>query len=143
MGVERVDEDRLAVRGALVLHAKLVADGEEELRGRERRVGDERRVDVLREPIEEQTAQRGLADADLSGEVHDAAPLLDAPAQMRERLFVARAEIDEAAVRCVRERGFAEAEVPDVWRACRHAGPAELPGCAARPDAVVAPSRLW
>ena len=32
MGVERVDEDRLAVRGALVLHAKLVADGEEELR---------------------------------------------------------------------------------------------------------------
>src|SRR5262249_52352604 len=100
----------------LVLHAELVADPGQKLPELEQRIEDQRDVDVLRESAEEQTTHRRLAGADLAGELHDAAVLLDAEEQVRQRFLVARAHVEEAGVGGVRERPLPKAEVGDVHR---------------------------
>ncbi len=116
MAPEGVDERLPTGRGRLVLRAQLVADGGQQLLGREQRIEDQRDVDALGEPIEEQAAYGRLAGPDLAGELDEAAVLLDAVEQMGERLLVTRAQVDEARVGRIRERSLAETEVRDVHR---------------------------
>src|SRR5690606_85780 len=71
---------------------------------------------MVRELAQQQPAERGLAGADLAGELHEAAAaaLGDPEQQVRERGAVAFAEEDEARIRRDRERGRGEAVVLEV-----------------------------
>src|SRR5690606_17914449 len=65
---------------------------------------------------EQQPAQRGLAGADLAGELDEAAAaaLVDPEQQVRQGVAVPFAQVHEARVRGDRERRLAEAEVRQV-----------------------------
>ena len=108
---EEVDERLDAAGGALRhLHVQLVADGEQELRGRDARVQDQRDVAVRRQLLQEAAQHGRLAGADLAGELDEAAGLADAVGEVRERLGVPLAEVEVARVRRDRERLFVQPE---------------------------------
>src|SRR5690606_26943637 len=70
----------------------------------------------LRQLFEQQPAQRGLAGADLAGQLDEtaAAALADAVQQVRERVPVAFAQKHEARVGRDRERWLAEPVVVEI-----------------------------
>jgi hypothetical protein len=92
------------------LHVQLVADGEEEFRGRDARVQDQRDVTVRRELLQEAAEHGRLAGADLARQLDEAAGLADAVGEMSECLGVALAEIEVSRIRRDRERLFVQPE---------------------------------
>jgi len=114
MTVEEIDHLFSAARAGLVLHSQLVTERGEEFLRAEDGVQDQRDVDALRESLEQKAAHGRLARADLAGELHEAAVLLDAVEEMREGLLMARTEIDERRIGGVGERPLVETEVCEV-----------------------------
>ena len=89
---------------------ELLADGEQELRRRHLRIEDQGDLGVLRRLRQQRAHDGGLAGADLAGELHEAAGLVDAVQQVRQRLGVPLAEVEIARIRSDRERLLVEAE---------------------------------
>ncbi len=107
--VQRVDmvlQRRRAAAAGRDRHAELVADGLQQLERAELRVEDVGDVAALRDLLEEAAHDGGLAGADLAGQQHEAAAALQPVEQVRQRLAVALAHVEEARVRRDRE-GFA------------------------------------
>src|SRR5262249_164903 len=71
--VQRVDEDFQAGRSRRIRDAQLVADRGQEFQRGQLGIEDERDVDVRGELLEEIPADRGLARADLAGQLDEAA----------------------------------------------------------------------
>ncbi len=98
------------------VHLQLVADALQEFGGRHPRVQDQRDIAVGRELLQQAAQHRGLAGADLAGELDEAAGLADAVGQVRQRLRVALAEVEVARVRRDRERLFVQPEKASVHK---------------------------
>ncbi len=92
-------------------HPELVTDDGNELRGGRHGIEDQRDVDALGQPGQEHATCRRLADTALPGEEDDAGVRLHAVEQIRERLLVVRARIDESKIGRVRERTLAKTEM--------------------------------
>ena len=108
---EEVDERLDAVFGAgRHLHVQLVADGEQEFRGRDARVQDQRDVAMRRELLQEAAEHGRLAGSDLARQLDEAAGLADAIGEVGERLGVALAEVEVSRIRRDRERLFVQPE---------------------------------
>ena len=108
---EEVDERLDAALGTgRHLHVQLVADGEQELRGRDARIQDQRDVAVRRELLQEAAEHGRLAGADLARQLDEAAGLADAIGEVSEGLGVALAEIEVSRIRRDRERLFVQPE---------------------------------
>ena len=105
--------DAVAVR-LVEPEAELLADGEQELRGRHARIQYHGNVRMVRQPREERAHDGCLAGADLASQLNEAAGLVDAVQKVREGLGVALAQIEVARVRRDRERFFDEAEEAEV-----------------------------
>jgi hypothetical protein len=60
----------------------------QELGGRQPRIEDQRDLGILRRARQQRADGRGLAGADLAGQLDEAAGLVDAVQQMRERIRV-------------------------------------------------------
>ena len=125
--VEQLPPDQVHQRlGAVApglrhVDVQLLADGEQELGGRDARVEDQRDVGVARQLLEQAADDRGLAGAHLAGQLDEAARLVDAVQQVRERLRMPLAEVQVAGVGGDRERLFLESEKARV-----HAGLGEF-----------------
>ncbi len=142
MGVQQVaaeDIDQVlqaCARGVRHADAELLADREEQLGRRHARIEDERDLGVFRDLRQERAHERGLAGADLPGELHEAAGFVDAVQQMRERLGVPLAEEQVARIGSDREGLFVEAEEAEVHgalpRGCSRAA-ASVPRSAPAP----------
>ena len=122
---------RLSSAGVRHADAELLADGEQELRRGHARIEDQRDLGVLRRLRQERAHDGGLAGADLAGELHEAAGLVDAVQQVRQRLGVPLAQVQVARIGRDRERLFVEAEerqvhASDATRSCCRAA---APGC--------------
>ena len=96
---------------------QLLADRQQELRRRDPRVQDQRHVGVARQLLEQAADDGGLAGAHFARELDEAARLVDAVHQVRERLRVPLTEVQVAGVGRDRERLFLESEKARV-----HAG---------------------
>ncbi len=99
------------------LQVQFLADRQQELRRRDARVQDQRDFGMARQLLEQAADDRRLAGADLARQLDEAARLVDAVQQVRQRLGVPLAEVQVARVRRDRERFFLEAEKARV-----HAG---------------------
>ena len=97
------------------LQVQFFADREQELGRRDPRVEDQRDLGVTRQLLEQAADHRRLARADLASQLDEAAGLVDAVQQVRQRFGVPLAEVQVAGVRRDRERFFLEAE-----KACIH-----------------------
>src|SRR4029077_16930890 len=87
---------------------------------------------------EERTHDGGLAGADFAGELHEAAGLVDAVQQVRERLRVPLTQVEVARIGRDRERLFVEAEEREVHETMlldRVAAP-QCPAAEARPRLI-------
>ena len=118
VGVEYVDQRLDAAPAAFDGQPQFLADRFKQLDRRYARVQHQRHARVLRQLLQQQAAQRGLAGADLAGQLHEAAAaaLADAETQVRERIAVTLAEEHEARIRGDRERWLGQAEVIEVHR---------------------------
>ena len=98
---------------------QFLADRFQQFHRRQARVQHQGDAGVLGNLLQQQPAQRGLAGADLAGELDEtaAAALADAEQQVRQGIPVALAEEDEARVGRDRERRFPESVVLEI-----HAG---------------------
>ena len=114
MQIERALDARGAFRPG---DPELVADGGEQLLGAERRVQDDGGAGARRQLLEKAAADRGLARADLAGELHESPLAAHAVEQVRERLAVLRAQVQKARVGREREGELPQAEVLQI-----HAG---------------------
>src|SRR5690606_3445292 len=106
VAVERVHQRLEAAAGGGDVDVQFLADGLQQLDRVLPRVQHQGDVGVLRQLLQQQAAEGGLAGADLAGQLHETAAtaLADAEQQVRERIPVALAEEDEARVRGDRER---------------------------------------
>ena len=73
-------------------------------------IEDHRDVGMTRHALEQRAHDRGLAGADFAGELNEAAGLVDAVQQVRERLRMPLAHEEVARIGSDRERLFAQAE---------------------------------
>jgi hypothetical protein len=117
--VERVDQRLAAAAAAPDVQPQLLADRLQQLDRALPWVQDQRHPRVHGQLFQQQPAQRGLAGADLAGELHEAAAaaLVDPERQVRQRVPVALAEEHEARVRGDRIRRLVQAVMREV-----HAG---------------------
>ncbi len=107
VAVEQVDQLLGVVLGAVGhAQAELLAQRAQELGGRQPRIEDQRDLGILRRARQQRADGRGLAGTDLAGELDEAAGLVDAVDQMRERIGVPRAQVEVARIRGDRERFF-------------------------------------
>ena len=106
-----------AAPGLRHVDVQLFADREQELGRRDPWIEDQGDVRVDRQLLEQAADHRGLAGAHLARELDEAARLVDAVQQVRERLRVPLAEVQVAGVGRDRERLFLESEKARV-----HAG---------------------
>ena len=90
--------------------AELFADGQQELRRRHARIEDQRDFGVFGRLRQQRADHRGLAGAHLAGELDEAAGLVDAIHQVRQRLRVPFREEQVARIGGDRERLLVEAE---------------------------------
>ena len=91
-------------------HPEFLADGLQELHGREARIENHGHVGVMRHPRQQRSHDGGLAGADFAGQLDEAAGFVDAVEQMRQRFGVPLAQIEVARVGGDREGLFAEPE---------------------------------
>jgi hypothetical protein len=108
----------LRPRAPVDLEVQLLADRRQQLERRQPRIEHQRHVRAFRQLLEQQPRERGLARADLAGELHEpaAAALADAEQQVRERVAVALRQEHEARIGRDRERWFLEAVELEVHR---------------------------
>ncbi len=90
--------------GSVDRNPELLADAQQKFRGRDPRIQDDRDVGVLRHARQQRAHDGRLAGADLAGQLHETAGLVDAVQQVRERLGVPLAQVEIARVRRDRER---------------------------------------
>ena len=95
-------------------YPQLVAKDGQQLDGVQPRVEDERDVDARGQLLEEAAADARLARADFPRELDEASALADAIDEMRQRLAVPRAHVEEARIRRDRERWLAQGEMREV-----------------------------
>ena len=100
----------IAVAGVVGTEPKFLAQRAQKLGGRQARIEDQSDLGGLRRAREQRADGRGLAGADLAGQLDEAAGFVDAVDQMRQRVGVPAAQVEIARIRRDCERLFGEAE---------------------------------
>ncbi len=92
------------------LQVQFLADRQQEFRGRDARVQDQRDFGMTWELLEQAADHRRLAGADFARQLDEPARFIDTVQQVRQRFGVPLAEVQVARVRRDRERFFLETE---------------------------------
>ncbi len=93
MAVKGVDQLLQAGLGSGIGNVQLITDARQQFAGIQPRVEDQRDIDILRQLLQQGSAQSGLAGAHLAAQHHEPAAHTDAIQQVRQRLAVLRAQI--------------------------------------------------
>ena len=126
--LEQREHARLADAGRQV-HAEAQADLLEHLLPRQRGVRDQRDGDLLA-PLEQRVLHRGgLAGADLAGDEHEGLSVLDAEPQVRARLLMLTAGVEEPQRMTGGEGILAQPEMTLVHRTVRGRGDSGVGRC--------------